>query len=130
MENRLLPINAVLSLLTRGNANPAHLADLEFELAGLEIPVATSAGTVKIDIVLFRQKDRSIIAIEAKRVETSRTIRLDATASCGRTMSSVPQESRFASEGNALSMRCTAFWTKMSQLFVRSCVHCRWMCAS
>jgi hypothetical protein len=66
VEDRLLPINAVLSLLARGNANPALLADLKFELAGLEIPVATSAGTVKIDIVLFRQKDRSILAVEAK----------------------------------------------------------------
>lgn len=66
MEQRLLPINAIISLATSASSDPAVLKDLGFELAGLEIPVATAAGLVKIDIVLYRQRDRCILAIEAK----------------------------------------------------------------
>lgn len=66
MERRLLPVNAVLDLALVDGLNPAPLADAGWEIAGLEVPVVTSAGTVVCDVVLFNAASGHLLAAEAK----------------------------------------------------------------
>jgi hypothetical protein len=66
VERRLLPVNAVLDLALADGLNPAPLADAGWAIAGLEVPVVTSAGTVVCDVVLFNDATGHLLAVEAK----------------------------------------------------------------
>lgn len=66
MEPRLLPINAVLGLLTPADVNPAALFDAGFRLAGLEVPVVGPDGRVVADMVLFHAARSHLVLVEAK----------------------------------------------------------------
>lgn len=66
MEPRLLPVNAVLGLLTPHDVNPAVLIDAGFTLEGLEVPVAGDEGNVIIDVLCFSPTTGLLIAFESK----------------------------------------------------------------
>lgn len=66
MEERLRPVNALLGLLTRGDENPAALADAGFRLVGLEVPVAGPQGTVTVDAVLLHDESLHLLLCEVK----------------------------------------------------------------
>jgi len=66
VERRLLPVNAVLDLALVDGLNPAPLADAGWQIAGLEVPVVTSAGTVVCDVVLFNGATGHLLVVEAK----------------------------------------------------------------
>ena len=66
MENRLLPINALLGVLMPGDVTPAALADAGFQLAGLEVPAGGPGGSVTVDAVLFHPATSHLVAVEAK----------------------------------------------------------------
>jgi hypothetical protein len=66
VERRLLPINAVLDLTLADGLNPAPLAHAGWQVAGLEVPVLTSAGTVVCDVVLFNDAIGHLLPVEAK----------------------------------------------------------------
>lgn len=66
MERRLLPVNAVLDLALPDGLNPAPLSSAGWQVAGLEIPVVTSAGTVVCDVVLFNAATGHLLIVEAK----------------------------------------------------------------
>ena len=52
MEARLLPVNAIIGLVTRDGLNTAVLAEAGFEIVGLEVACVTPEGTVVVDGVL------------------------------------------------------------------------------
>ena len=66
MEERLIPLNAVLDLATPGGINRPVLAEAGYQVAGLEIPCVTPAGNVVVDIVLAHTEISHMIAVEAK----------------------------------------------------------------
>lgn len=66
MEERLIPLNAVLDLATPNGTNRAAFADAGYEVAGLEVPCVTPAGNVVVDIVLAHPRTGHLIACEAK----------------------------------------------------------------
>jgi len=66
VEARLLPVNAILGLLRRGDVNPATLFEQGFVLAGLEVPIVGPGGRVDVDIVLFRPASLHLVLLEAK----------------------------------------------------------------
>jgi hypothetical protein len=66
VEERLLPINTLLSLLLPNDVTPPALADAGFRLAGLEIPAASVAGAVTIDCLLFHADTNHLVLVEAK----------------------------------------------------------------
>jgi hypothetical protein len=49
LERRLVPINAFIGLCDPSPPWPSTLADAGFQLAALEVPVVTEAGTVTLD---------------------------------------------------------------------------------
>ncbi len=66
MEERLVPVNATLGLVTPGGLNRAVLAEAGFRAVGLEIPCVTSEGKVVVDVVLAHAYTGHLIACEAK----------------------------------------------------------------
>jgi hypothetical protein len=66
VEERLVPVNAIIGLVTRGGLNRAVLAEAGFLAAGLEIPCVTSDGNVVVDVVLAHPQTSHLIACEAK----------------------------------------------------------------
>ncbi|MFV2010623.1 MULTISPECIES: hypothetical protein [unclassified Micromonospora] len=66
MEARLLPINALLGLLTAGDITPPVLAQAGFRPAGLEIPASGDAGNAVIDALLFHEASNHLVQCEAK----------------------------------------------------------------
>lgn len=66
MEARLVPVNALIGLVTADGLNRAVLAETGFEIAGLEVPCLTDAGTVVIDVVLANRSTGHLIACESK----------------------------------------------------------------
>jgi hypothetical protein len=66
VEERLVPINALIGLATPDGLNRAVLAEAGFEIAGLEIPCLTDAGTVVIDVVLANRATGQLVACESK----------------------------------------------------------------
>lgn len=66
MEERLIPLNAVLDLATPSGINRAALAEAGFQVAGLEVPCVTPAGSVVVDIVLAHIQISHMIVVEAK----------------------------------------------------------------
>lgn len=66
MEERLVPLNAVLALL-RGDAGwPAPLREQGLACERLELPVTTSEGVVVIDVLAHTEPCQLIVPIEAK----------------------------------------------------------------
>jgi hypothetical protein len=81
VEDRLLPVNGLLGLVTRHDFNEPLLANGGFELAGLEVPVTVGAGKVVIDVLLFHPERSILLACEAKsgsNIETSQARRYEA----------------------------------------------------
>jgi len=67
VEERLLPVNAVVGLVTPGDINPAVLADAGFRLVAFEVPVlALSGERVTVDVVLFDARVSHFLLVEAK----------------------------------------------------------------
>lgn len=66
MEDRLLPINALLGLLLPNEVTAAALADAGFELAGLEVPAGGPGGSVTVDAVLVHTETNHLVVVEAK----------------------------------------------------------------
>jgi hypothetical protein len=66
VEARLLPLNALLGLVTAGDINPSPLADAGFRLVGLEIPAIGAAGKVVIDALLFHEATNHLVQCESK----------------------------------------------------------------
>ena len=66
VEDRLLPVNALLGLLLSNDVNPPAFAVAGFELAGLEIPATGRAGTVTIDCLLFHAATSHLLLVESK----------------------------------------------------------------
>lgn len=66
MHARLRPLNALIGLCTPGDLNPAPLHDAGFRIAGLEVPVRTSAGNVVVDVLLAHDATSHLVACESK----------------------------------------------------------------
>lgn len=66
MEDRLLPVNGLLGLVTPHDVNQPLLRDHGYELAGLEVPVTVGSGKVVIDVLLFNRERSVLLACEAK----------------------------------------------------------------
>lgn len=66
MEERLIPLNAILDLATPGGTSRAVFADAGYTVAGLEVPCVTPSGNVVIDVVLAHPTTGHVIACEAK----------------------------------------------------------------
>jgi hypothetical protein len=66
VEARLLPVNAIIGLVTRDGLNPAVLAEAGFEIVGLEVACVTPEGTVVVDGVLANRATGNLLACEAK----------------------------------------------------------------
>ncbi len=67
VEDRLIPINALLGLLLPNDVNVPSLARAGFRLAGLEVPVTAAPGaSVIIDAVLVHVDTNHLVAVESK----------------------------------------------------------------
>ncbi len=66
MEARLVPINAVVALLTGTGGWPALLGDQGLNFAWLEVPVKTTKSLVVIDAVALDERDGKALVTEAK----------------------------------------------------------------
>ncbi|MEV5555814.1 hypothetical protein AB0L44_19335 [Nonomuraea wenchangensis] len=66
MEDRLVPLNALIGLVTPHDVNPASLTTHGFRLVALEVPVMTTSGKVMIDAVLYSNVTNRLIACESK----------------------------------------------------------------
>jgi len=66
VEQRLIPVNAVIALCTPGDLYPAPLAQAGYRLAGVEVPVLSGDGRVVIDCVAFRGDVNRALIVEAK----------------------------------------------------------------
>jgi hypothetical protein len=66
LERRLVPINAFIGLCEPSPPWPAVLADAQFRLAALEIPVRTEAGTVTLDGVAHSRTTDELLVVECK----------------------------------------------------------------
>jgi hypothetical protein len=66
VEPRLLPLNGLLTLVTRGDINRPVLAEAGFRVVGLEIPVVGTGGKAVIDILLFREATNHLVQCESK----------------------------------------------------------------
>lgn len=66
MEPRLLPLNAMIALVTAGDLNPSPLASAGFRLAALEAPVGVDPDRVVVDAVLWHPDGTLLVAGESK----------------------------------------------------------------
>lgn len=67
MEERLVPVNAIVGLAKPDGLNRAVLAEAGYEVVGLEIPCLTPlGGKVVVDVVLGHTGTGHLIACEAK----------------------------------------------------------------
>jgi len=67
LEERLVPVNALLGLCTPNDINPAVLSHAGFRIVGLEITVACSVGgRVTIDVVLLNEAESHLVFCECK----------------------------------------------------------------
>jgi hypothetical protein len=104
VEARLLPVNAILGLLTPGDVNRAALSDQGFILAGLEVPIVGPTGRVDVDVVLFRQASSHFVLLEAKsganvdEGQATRYAGVDAAAVVQATGQSLPRRSDLSFE--------------------------------
>jgi len=66
VEQRLLPVNALLGLASPGDDRVGLLAAAGFRVVGIELPVTGSMGKVVVDVVLARATDGTVLVCEAK----------------------------------------------------------------
>jgi hypothetical protein len=67
VEERLLPVNALLGLLLPNDVNRPALADAGFQLVGLEVPVTVEPGkSVVIDLLIFHAATNHLVQLESK----------------------------------------------------------------
>jgi hypothetical protein len=66
VEQRLVPLNALIGLVTPGDVNAAVLAEAGFRLVGLEVPVVGQAGRVTVDALLFHEVAAHLVLCELK----------------------------------------------------------------
>lgn len=66
MEARLVPLNALLGLVTLGDVNSPVLAQAGFRAVGLEVPAVGGAGKVVIDVLLFHEATNHLVQCESK----------------------------------------------------------------
>lgn len=66
MEQRLLPINALLGLLLPNEVTPPALSEAGFALVGLEVPAGGPDRSVMIDAVLLHADTSHLLVVEAK----------------------------------------------------------------
>ncbi|MHB1534040.1 MAG: hypothetical protein ACYC1D_05410 [Acidimicrobiales bacterium] len=66
MEPRLVPVNALIALLTGQGGWPALLGDQGFRFAWLEVPVKTSRSQVVVDVVALDDKASRAMVAESK----------------------------------------------------------------
>jgi hypothetical protein len=66
MEKRLIPVNALIGLVTRGDFAPPVLADAGYYAAGLEATALTPDGKVVIDVVIANSANSHLLACESK----------------------------------------------------------------
>lgn len=96
MEERLVPLNAVLALVSQDGAWFGDLAAQGFRLHALELDVQSSPGVVRADAVLYRLDPNLILLVECKsgRNVEERQARsyMAATPEGIRSRSSIPNE--------------------------------------
>lgn len=66
LEERLIPINALLSLVESDGINPPVLRQHGYQLAGLEVPMASGGSRVVADVVLANGATGHLVPAEAK----------------------------------------------------------------
>jgi hypothetical protein len=66
VEQRLLPVNALIALCTPGDMNPSPLHAAGFRLAALEVPVGLEPDKVVVDAVLWHPEAGLLVAAEGK----------------------------------------------------------------
>ncbi|MGE3137908.1 MAG: hypothetical protein AB7I08_07815 [Thermoleophilia bacterium] len=66
MEDRLVPLNALLALTLGHGGWPPLLGDAGFRLHLIEAPVQTSLGPVVVDVILVREEPPCVLLCEAK----------------------------------------------------------------
>jgi hypothetical protein len=66
MEDRLIPVNAVLALVARDGGWFENLAEQGFRLHALELDVQSQAGVIRADAVLYRLDPDLILLVECK----------------------------------------------------------------
>ena len=66
MEDRLVPVNAVLALLTQDGGWFSDLADQGFRLHALELDVQSTPGVVRADVVVYRLDPDLVLLVEGK----------------------------------------------------------------
>jgi len=66
VEQRLLPVNALLGLASPGDDRVGLLAAAGFRVVGIEVPVTGTLGKVVVDVVLARAADGTVLVCEAK----------------------------------------------------------------
>ncbi len=66
MENRLVPINGLIALLSGEGGWPAALAEQGFRRHVLEAPIPTNRGAIRADAVIYRVDPVLILAVETK----------------------------------------------------------------
>lgn len=81
MDRRLIPVNAVIGMLTPGTGWPTPLKEAGYALAALEVPIRGLAGDVVIDAVAVNRTANDLLAAECKggrNVEAEQARRYDA----------------------------------------------------
>lgn len=66
MDNRLVPVNAVLALVARDGGWFEDLADQGFRLHALELDVQSTPGVIRADVVLYRLDPDLVLIVEGK----------------------------------------------------------------
>ena len=66
MEDRLVPVNAVLALASRDGGWFGDLAEQGFRLHALELDVQSTPGVIRADVVLYRLDPDLILLVECK----------------------------------------------------------------
>lgn len=66
MEDRLIPVNAVLALVARDGGWFGDLAEQGFRLHALELDVQSAPGVIRADVVLYRLDPDLVLLIEGK----------------------------------------------------------------
>ncbi len=67
MEPRLTPLNGVLALLRDDSAWFSDLAKQGLRLHGLEVPVQSTPGVIKVDVVAYRVDPPLVLLVEIKQ---------------------------------------------------------------
>lgn len=66
MEERLVPVNAVVALLRDEPSWPCSLHEQGLRLHFLEVPVQTSRGVVRIDVMAYRVEPPVVLLVEQR----------------------------------------------------------------